>query len=89
MAHELDTLSEAVSRISDEELVCRVKHLVAEDRALGAKLLVHLGEVDERGMGFVEQLDEARRAAFILCELVVRCSHSAVRVRNACAEPKS
>jgi hypothetical protein len=49
MARELDALSE-VSRVSDTELVCRLQRLVAADRRLSAKLLVHLGEVDARGL---------------------------------------
>src|ERR1044071_769593 len=39
-----------VSRITDTELVARLECLVREDRALGAKLLVHLGELDARGV---------------------------------------
>ena len=44
MAHALDE----ISRVTDAELVCRLERLVKADRALIAKLLVHLGEVHER-----------------------------------------
>jgi hypothetical protein len=52
MSHEMDE----VGRLTDAELVCSLEHLVKADRALSAKLLVHLGEVYERklhlGMGY-------------------------------------
>jgi hypothetical protein len=41
------TLSE-VGRFSDQQLIARLRDLVRSDRALGARLLVHLGEVDAR-----------------------------------------
>jgi hypothetical protein len=49
MTLQLNSLSE-VSRISDAELVWRLQRLVKVDRVLSAKLLVHLGEVDARGL---------------------------------------
>jgi hypothetical protein len=52
MAHALDE----VGCVADDELVCRLERLVKADRALSAKLLVHLGEVCERklylGLGY-------------------------------------
>ncbi|HET8935712.1 MAG TPA: hypothetical protein VFN67_19830 [Polyangiales bacterium] len=39
-----------VGRILDGELVSRLERLVKVDRAVSAKLLVHLGEVDTRGL---------------------------------------
>ena len=44
MLHVLDE----VGRVADAELVRRLEQLVRADRALSAKLLVHLGEVDAR-----------------------------------------
>lgn len=39
-----------VRRFTDSELVCRLEGLVKADRALTAKLLVHLDEVEVRGL---------------------------------------
>jgi hypothetical protein len=57
MAHAM----EAISQLTDEELVFRLKRLVQADRALSAKLLVHIGELDERrlflGRGYSSTFD--------------------------------
>src|SRR4249920_4208286 len=39
-----------VSRITDRTLIDRLRRLVRADRTLSARLLVHLGEVDARGL---------------------------------------
>jgi hypothetical protein len=39
-----------VLQYTDVELVGRLEHLVKADRALSAELIVHLGEVDARGL---------------------------------------
>jgi hypothetical protein len=39
-----------VGRVTDQELIARLRHLVRADRTLSARLLVHLGEVDARGL---------------------------------------
>lgn len=39
-----------VSECSDAELVVRLERMVCADRALSAQLIVHLGEVEERGL---------------------------------------
>jgi hypothetical protein len=49
MTHASVTLSE-VRRFSDQQLIVRLRDLVRTDQALGARLLVHLGEVDARGL---------------------------------------
>jgi 5-methylcytosine-specific restriction endonuclease McrA len=41
---------ELAKQLSHEELLARVQRLVRDDRALTARLLVHLGEVDARGL---------------------------------------
>ena len=41
---------DAVGQLADAELVCGLERLVKADRAMSAKLLVHLGEVDARGL---------------------------------------
>lgn len=55
---------EEVRSVTDAELVSRVERLVGMDRALGAKLLVHLGELDERKLylerGFSSMFDYCR-----------------------------
>src|SRR5262245_49764850 len=57
---------EQVSRLTDTELVCRLERLVQADRALSAKLLVHLGELDERKLflarGYSSMFDYCRSA---------------------------
>jgi hypothetical protein len=47
--HEQDLVSQA-KRLGDEQLIERLKRLVAHDRATTARLLVHFGEVDARGL---------------------------------------
>jgi hypothetical protein len=47
MGHERELLM-AVGQFTDAELLCGLERLVTADRALSAKLLVHLGEVDAR-----------------------------------------
>jgi 5-methylcytosine-specific restriction endonuclease McrA len=46
-----------VGRVTDQELIARLRHLVRADRTLSARLLVHLGEVDAR----LEQLKNLLR----------------------------
>lgn len=45
MVREMD-----VSECSDAELVVQLERMVGADRALSAQLIVHLGEVEERGL---------------------------------------
>jgi 5-methylcytosine-specific restriction endonuclease McrA len=39
-----------VGRATDQELIARLRRLVRADRTLSARMLVHLGEVDARGL---------------------------------------
>jgi hypothetical protein len=39
-----------VGRVTDQELIAQLRNLVRADRTLSARLLVHLGEVDARGL---------------------------------------
>jgi len=41
---------EIVKRLTDDELVLRVRHCVREDRRVSAQLLAHLGEIEARGL---------------------------------------
>src|SRR4249920_2457342 len=45
-----EVVLEEVSRFTDRQLIARLRDLVRADQALGARLLVHLGEVDARGL---------------------------------------
>jgi hypothetical protein len=47
--HERNLVSQA-KQLGDEQLIARLKHLVAQDREVTARLLVHFGEVDARGL---------------------------------------
>ena len=49
MTQQSNALNE-VYQIADEELLARLQRLVRADHALTARLLVHLGEVDARGL---------------------------------------
>jgi hypothetical protein len=50
MTHRFDE----VRRVTDDELLARLERLVKADRAIGVKLLVHLGEVEARKL-FLER----------------------------------
>jgi hypothetical protein len=41
---------ETVKRLTNDELVVRVRHCVREDRRVTAQLLAHLGELEARGL---------------------------------------
>jgi hypothetical protein len=47
--HEQDLVSQA-EQLGDDQLIARLKRLVAQDREVTARLLVHFGEVDARGL---------------------------------------
>jgi hypothetical protein len=49
MAQETIVLDE-VSSVTDQELITRLRQLVRADRRVNARLIVHLGEVDARGL---------------------------------------
>jgi hypothetical protein len=44
------TESDDVTALDDEALLASLRRLLAKERALSARLLVHLGEVDARGL---------------------------------------
>ena len=56
---------EEVGQVSDAELVSRLERLVRADRLLGTKLLVHLGELEERrlylGRGYSSMYEYVER----------------------------
>jgi hypothetical protein len=49
MAQAIVALDE-VSDVTDQELIARLRRLVRADQAVNARLLVHMGEVDARGL---------------------------------------
>ena len=57
---------EEVRQVTDVELVSRLERLVRADRLLGARLLVHLGELEERRLylerGYSSMYDYCRNA---------------------------
>lgn len=77
MAHAL----EEIRHVTDAELVSRVEHLVKVDRALGVKLLVHLGEIDERKL----HLERGYSSMYDYCRNALRMSEgeSSLRVKAA------
>jgi hypothetical protein len=72
---------EFAKRLSDDELVTRLTRCVKEDREVTARLLVHLGEVDARGLfrdrGFNSMFDYAVQA------LHMSESEAWLRIRSA------
>ena len=48
-AHGIDSRHD-VAALGDEQLLASLRRLLAEERTLSARLLVHLGEVDARGL---------------------------------------
>ena len=40
----------ALGDVSDQDLIARLRRLVRADRTLSARMLVHLGEMDARGL---------------------------------------
>lgn len=66
-----------VGLISDSELVCRLEGLVNADRALSAKLLVHLGEVEVRGL----HLERSFSSMFDYCRSGLGMSEAEAHLR--------
>lgn len=46
-------MTQEIDQIADDELLARLQRLARTDHALTARLLVHMGEVDARGLGFM------------------------------------
>ncbi len=49
MEHEVIALDD-ISRVADHELVVSLRRLVRTDQTLSARMLVHIGELDARGL---------------------------------------
>jgi hypothetical protein len=78
MANVLDE----VSRVTDAELISRLEHLVKADRTLEVKLLVHLGELDERKL----YLERGYRSIYEYCKSALRMSDGEAYLRIKAAE---
>jgi hypothetical protein len=66
-----------VGRVTDRELIAQLRHLVRVDRTLSARLLVHLGEVDARGL----YRQDAYPSMFAYCVEELRMSEAEAYLR--------
>src|SRR5262245_9427027 len=74
----LETIAlEEVSRIADQELITRLRRLVRADQTLHVRLLVHLGEVDARGL----YREHAYSSMFAYCVEELRMSEAEAYLR--------
>src|ERR1700755_1874591 len=76
MAHEIVAVNE-VRDVTDHELIAGLKRLVRDDQVLNARLLVHLGEVDARGL----YREHAYASMFTYCVSELRMSESQAFLR--------
>ena len=76
MAHALVGLDD-VGRFTDQELITRLRHLVRDDQLLRARLVVHLGEVDARGL----YREQAYSSMFAYCVEELRMSEAQAYLR--------
>src|SRR3954467_5087280 len=76
MAHETVALDE-VTQVTDPELIARVRRLVRADQTLNARLLVHLGELDARGL----YREQAYASMFTYCVEELRMSEAQAYLR--------
>src|SRR4249920_3147078 len=72
---------EEVGRFTDQQLIARLRDLVRADQTLGARLLVHLGEVDARGL----YRGQAYSSMFAYCveELLMSEAEAYLRIHAA------
>ena len=66
-----------VSHVADHELIARLKLLVRDDQTLNAQLVVHLGEVEARGL----YREHAYASMFTYCTEELRMSESQAFLR--------
>src|ERR1700753_925688 len=76
MAQENVSLDE-VRRVTDQELITRLRRLVCADQTLNAQLIVHLGEVDARGL----YREHAYASMFLSCVEELRMSEAQAYLR--------
>src|SRR4249920_3898358 len=76
-----EAVFEEVGRFTDQQLIARLRDLVRADQALGARLLVHLGEVDARGL----YREHAHSSMFGYCvdELQMSAAEAYLRIQAA------
>ena len=67
----------AIAALGDEELLAMLRHLLAQERTLSARLLVHLAEVDARGL----YREQAYASMFDYC---VQALHLSERTHRPC-----
>src|SRR3954454_4771305 len=80
MAHETVALDE-VTHVTDRELIARVRRLVRADQTLNARLLVHLGELDARGL--YRECAYASMFAYCVDELRMSEAQAYLRIQAA------
>ena len=59
----------ALARLSDSELVARVKHLAGHERDTMAEIIAHLGEIEARNM----YSREGYKSLFEYCRETLTC----------------
>src|SRR5215510_9510509 len=76
MSEELVVLDD-VRKVGDEELIGRLRGLARADQTLNARLLVHLGEVEARGL----YREQAYSSMFAYCTQELRMSEAQAYLR--------
>jgi hypothetical protein len=76
-----------VAALGDEQLLARLRQLLSQERKLSARVLVHLGEVDARGL----YRDQAYASMFDYCVQALHLSEAEadLRIRAASAPTRS
>jgi hypothetical protein len=69
----MKTISTALSKLSDRELLCEVKRLAHNERQATSELIASLAELDVRRL----YLGEGHPSLFVYCTAVLRLSESA------------
>ena len=70
-----------VGRATDQDLIARLRRLVRADRTLSARMLVHLGEVDARGL--FREYAYASMFAYCVGELHMSEAEAYLRIQAA------
>jgi hypothetical protein len=83
MNHETIALDD-VGHVTDHELIAGLRHLVRADQTLRAQLLVHIGEVDARGL----YREHAHSSMFTYCMEELRMSEAQAYSRIQAARRK-
>ena len=77
--------SNDIAHVTDDELVVRLRGLVRSDRALNLQLIVHIGEVDARGL--YREYAYASMYTYCVGELRMSEAQALLRIRRGCFRP--